>query len=218
MFDGKSSSWMRETAAVRPWQTWRVPIASRPAQEIRWRDVVILDENNAFYAVQNLVDTPITDSANRTRLKNTLRAAATIVDSDSDGMNDRWEFPELGSIALDHASQTESGHPALVAYAFALPKGQFNGSLEPKTGIRRVNGQNFLELQFRRRLGLEGTRLGYLPQVSPDLATWKHTASDWTETNRTNPFDGSGTEIVTVRRTAPMSALREFVRLNIGEP
>ena len=69
MYDGKSLSWVRETAAIRPWQSWRVPLSSRPAQEIRWRDVIILDENNVFFAVQNLTDTPITVPANRTRLK-----------------------------------------------------------------------------------------------------------------------------------------------------
>ncbi len=218
MYDGKSLSWMRETATIRPWQTWRIPIASRPAQEIRWRDVVILDENNAFYAVQNLTESPITDSTNRTRLRNTLRAAATIVDSDGDGMNDRWEFSELGSITPGHMTPTASGLPALLAYSFALPRGHFNAAMMPATSIQSHAGMNYLQLTYRRRLGGEGERLGYFPQVSNNFTTWRHQLSDWTETSRSIPYDGSGTEIVTVRRTSPISSGQEFVRLQVGEP
>lgn len=218
MYTGKSLSWVRETATVRPWQSWRVPIASRPAREIRWRDVIILDENNAFYAVQNLTDSPITDPLNRTRLKNTLRAAATIVDSDSDGINDRWEFAEFGSITPDSSTPTPSGLPALAAYAFGLPRGEFHAALIPSAGLQVIGGKNYLQFSFRRRLGGEGTRLGYLPQTSTNFTKWTHLPAEWIQTGVSNPYDGSGTEIVTVRRTAPIAEGREFVRLNIGEP
>ena len=112
---------------------------------------------------------------------------------------------------------TESGHSVLTAYAFSLPRGQFSFPLDPVHGLYQNNGQNYIQIQFRRRLGLEAIRLGYLPQTSMDLLTWRHNPADWTETSRVNPYDGSGTEIVTMRRTAPMTESREFARLQVGQ-
>lgn len=218
MYAGKSLSWVRESAAFRPWQTWRVPIAARPAQEVRWRDVVIVDERTNFYAVQNLTDSPITNAANRTRLKNTLRAAASIVDSDADGLNDRWEFSELGGIHLDALAATESGLPALAAYAFGLPGGRFSRSMGPQYEMVRVGDRVFAQMQFRRRLGLEGQRLGYrLESTSNGGALWMHDPAAWVETARSNPYDGTGTEIVTVRRAEPASTGTELFRIRVGE-
>ncbi len=223
MFTGKKLSWMRETATFRPWQNWRVPISSRPGQEIRWRDIVILDENNKFIAVQNLTDNPITDPANYTRLRNTLIAASSIADSDVDGIPDRWELDQTAGpstpgslIPIGTQIPTPSGVAGLLAYAFSMPLTENGSAFLPSVSLARVEGQDHLQLQYRRRLGLEGERLGYLPECSGNGESWSHAPADWIQTGVTTPFDGSGTEIITVRRTSPVAPGREMVRLRVN--
>ena len=224
MFSGKKLSWMRETTTFRPWQTWRVPITSRPGQEIRWRDIVIVDENNKFIAVQNLTENPITDPANYTRLRNTLIAAATTADSDVDGIPDRWELDQTagpstpGSLnPIGTLTPTPSGVAGLLAYAFSMSLPENRSALLPSVSLARVNGQDHLQLQYRRRLGLEGERLGYLPERTGTGTAWRYTPADWIQTGSTNPLDGSGTEVITVRRTSPVvPGGMEMVRLRIN--
>jgi len=223
MFEGKSLSWVRENATHRPWQSWRVPVSSRPGQEIRWRDLVIVDENNRFVAVQNFTETPITNPTNYNRLRNTLVAAASIADSDIDGIPDRWELDQTAAAgtpgnlaALGTLTPAASGTPGLLAYAFSMPLAENRISHLPVVSTAMLGSQTFLQMQYRRRLGLEGERLGYLPERSATGAGWTHLAADWTETAVVNPFDGSGTEIVTLRRSAPITGGRELIRLRIS--
>jgi hypothetical protein len=54
-------------ADVDVWNAWGVT----------YRDVYILDRENALYAVYNLTDHPLSSDANREELKALLRAAGT---------------------------------------------------------------------------------------------------------------------------------------------
>lgn len=212
MFRDRHLSWLREDAANQPWRDWRVPIASRHDQRIQWRDVIVVDQNNEFVAVQNLTFESLNNSANRTRLTNVIRAAATINDTDIDGLPDAWEQATVGSIAASASTVLPSGTPALVAYALGL------GS--PAAGAVEIAGENHHTITFRRRLGLESERLVYEPEFSTDGArTWNSTTG-WVEHQTTNPFDGTGTEIVTIRSTHPTAPDQDtlIARIRVTAP
>jgi hypothetical protein len=195
MYTGRQLSWLRETAQFQPWQTWRVPIASRPTQRVAWRDLVILDENNEFYAVQSLTDESLTIPANRLALTNVLKAAAGVTDVDVDGLPDKWEITTYGSIGADPNQLASNGQPNLLAYAFGYPSTGATESLEPKFEIVIADGKPSLQWRFRHRLGLVGRELiEYRPERSADFLTWDR--AGWTEVSRFNPWDGTGTEIV----------------------
>ncbi|MCB1098617.1 MAG: hypothetical protein KDN22_23800 [Verrucomicrobiae bacterium] len=218
MYTGRKSSWLREDEANRPWQTWRVPVSSRPAQEVQWRDVVILDENNEFYAVQNLTEETLSNGANRDKLKSILLAAATISDTDIDGIPDRWEFQHLGGINNGAATRLSTGQTALVAYATSQPPSDFRPERNVLVSVVTQADGRFLEMQFRRRLGGEGQRLIYQPQLSTDGETWSSDPDNWSEISATNPWDGSGTEIVRIRTTAPESTPLLLGRIKVESP
>lgn len=207
MYTPRTLTWLREDADNRPWIEWSVPIASRPAQEVRWRDVIILDQNNEFVAVQNLDDSPLTFGDGRTLLTNVIRQAATINDTDIDGLPDQWEFDQFGDIATDGEDTTDSGLPALLAYAFSASTESFSIGSAVSFGIFEDAGDRYFELNFRRRLGGEGERLDYLVEVSSDGGSnWAAPSTPWQEASATNLWDGTGTEMVTMRSTEPIAA------------
>ncbi|MFN0125313.1 MAG: hypothetical protein ACKV19_01345 [Verrucomicrobiales bacterium] len=198
MYTGRQLSWLRENAQFRPWQTWRVPVASRPTQRVVWRDLVILDENNEFYAVQSLTAESLTIAANRLALTNVLKAAASVTDVDVDGLPDKWEIATYGSIEAEPNQLAPNGQPNLLAYALGYPTTGAPESLDPKLEIVIADSKPCLQWRFRRRLGLVGRELiEYRPERTADFLTWDNTG--WTEVSRFNPWDGTGTEIVELR-------------------
>ena len=221
MYTGRASTWLREDPNNRPWRDWRVPIASRPAQQVEWRDVIILDSNNEFFAVQNLSNESLDNGANRTKLKNAILAAATITDTDIDGLPDRWEFDTFGDISKGANTRTDAGGlPALLAYAFSQSPGDFLASRNPAVRVfRDVADDPYLQLEFRRRLAGEDERLEYRVEVSDDGETWREAIVEFTEVDTLNPWDGTGTEIVTLRSADPIpSALFRFARVAVEVP
>lgn len=219
MFTGRTSSWLREDADNRPWRTWRVPVVSRPGQEVRWRDVIILDENNEFVAVQNLTEETLSSGPNRDKLKSVLFAAATITDTDIDGIPDRWEFRQFGGIETGAGTRLSTGQTALLAYAMSQPPSDYRSERDVRVALVEDGGGRFLQLRFRRRLGGEGRRLLYEPQVSNDGVEWSGGELIWNEESAVNPWDGSGTEVVTVRTPAPAGAGAVLLaRLRVESP
>jgi len=221
MFRNRNLSWLREDRENRPWRDWRIPIASRPTQRIQWRDVVVVDQNNEFVAVQNLTFESLNNPANRTRLTNVIRAAATINDTDIDGLPDAWEQSTIGSIDAAADTPLPSGNPALLAYALSLGTDHPQPHLAPATGFVEIGDETHQTVTFRRRLGLEAERLVYQPERSTDGGrTWSTSAGDWVEHETREPYDGTGTEIVTLRSTAPVSAdgVSTIVRIRVIAP
>lgn len=218
MYTGRKSTWLREDENNRPWQTWRVPVSSRPAQEVRWRDVVILDENNEFYAVQNLTEETLSSGPNRDKLVSVLMAAATITDTDIDGIPDRWEFSNLGGIDSGANTVLKTGQPALVAYAFSQSPVDYRRDRNVLVSVITEGTDRFLEMQYRRRLGGEGQRLIYEPQISTDAENWTSPPDRWQEVSAENPWDGSGTEIVTVRAAANEETKVLYGRVRVESP
>jgi hypothetical protein len=218
IYTGRKSSWLREDAANRPWQTWRVPVSSRPAQEVQWRDAVILDENNEFYAVQNLTEETLSNGDDRAKLKSILLAAATITDTDIDGIPDRWEFQNLGGVDNGATARLSTGQTALVAYATSQSPIDFRRERNVLVSVIKEGNQRYLEMEYRRRLGGEGKRLVYQPQLSTDGEPWTSDSESWSEISAINPWDGSGTEIVRVRTPAPESASMMLGRIKVESP
>ncbi len=207
--------WLQETTAQQPWRDWRVGPAGTGS--VAWRDVIILDDEGKFCAVQNLSDDALNDPTNFSRLKNNLRNAATHKDVDSDGLPDAWERANLGGINVSPMALGSAGRPHLQSYAFGLTPSQSSTSMEPQISLKMINGARTFEMVFRRRLGLSGTELlNYAPEMSSGLnGGW--TSTGWTMTGRENPFDGTGTEVLTVRATATQPT-RQFARLKIVKP
>ena len=221
MYVRRKATWLREDASNRPWLDWRVPVASRPAQEVRWRDVIILDENNEFVAVQNLSNEPLDNGPGRTLLKNVIRSTATINDTDIDGLPDRWEFQHFAGVLTAPDELTDSGLPALLAYAFGNDPLRFEPSLRPRVRMVESGGERYLELVFRRLLGGEGERLQYAVETfSDDGGVWRTSPpSQWLEVGSVEPWDGTATEIVTLRAIDPItSARRQLARIRVTSP
>jgi hypothetical protein len=217
MYSGKPTVWLRENSTFRPWSTWSVPIPARAGSAFRveWRDLVILNEKNEFLAVQNLTDESLTVAANKTALKNFLRNAAAAIDTDADGLPDKWEQrhaqvtnpASLDSVAAAPLGITPGGIKNLMAYAFAEDPASSAQTMMPVPRMTRIGGSNYLELRFRRLLGQQGAQaLTYTPQLSEDGITW--TDAGWAPSTVSNPWDGTGTEIVTIRTTAPVGSIR----------
>nr|NIP97721.1 hypothetical protein [Akkermansiaceae bacterium] len=72
------------------------------------------------------------------------------------------------------------------------------------TGIEENEGQRYLAITFRKRLGRAGG-LHYLIEDSEDLDNWTPLELAATEIRRVNPHDGTGTVIVTCRAPAPLT-------------
>jgi hypothetical protein len=215
MVEGKTLTWVREDAGNRPTTDWRVPVPSRPQQEVQYRDAIILDENNEFAAVQNLTDLPLTIAANRAAFTALLQQVAASDDGDADGLPDGWEADVFGDLAAGPDTACPSGAPALLAYAFGQDPQRLTAgdAAVQSVGVAPGPGGFHLALTFRARLGLAGGELAYAPAVSSDGQSWSADPAGWVEVGRTDPYDGTGCELVTVRTAEPVPAGGGAVRL-----
>ena len=66
MTSGRNLPWLQDTADALVWAQW----------DVQWRDVVILGGDNTVYAVYNLSEHPLSETANYDALKALLQAAA----------------------------------------------------------------------------------------------------------------------------------------------
>ena len=128
----------------------------------------------------------------RSKLTNVIRAAATINDTDIDGLPDAWEQSTVGSIDAAADTPLPSGNPALLAYALSLGTDHPQPHLAPATGFVGLGDETHQTVTFRRRLGLEAERLVYQPEKSTDGGrTWSTSAGDWVEHETREPLHGS---------------------------
>lgn len=221
MFSPHGNTWLREDAENQPWLTWRIPIGSRPGQEVVWKDVVILDSNNEFFAVQNLDQESLSSGPNRTKLKNAIQSVATITDTDIDGVPDGWELNYFSMVTAANAADPvgEGALPLLLAYAFSQPPGGYDPARNPQLSFETVGGDVFVQLQYRRRLGGESERLEYRVEISDDSMSWRGAGAELVEVSAENPWDGSGTEVVTLRSADPLGAASfRFARVAVEVP
>lgn len=186
--------------------------------ESRWgaayRDVVILDAwNRPIDPPFNLTVNDLSREKNRDLLKQRLREAAVFVDTDGDGLGDDWEDRFLGG--LDHGALDDpdgDGETALLEFALGTPPlaGRRSG---PDIAAKSAEGSPEVFLSYRRRLGLAGG-LQYVLERKEDDHGWVPADDDFRLVAVTNPYDGTGTEVV-FRRTRPGAPSSGLLRLRV---
>jgi Fungalysin metallopeptidase (M36)/Viral BACON domain/Fungalysin/Thermolysin Propeptide Motif len=148
-------------------------------------------------------------------------------DSDGDGLPDFWETANslaTGNNNGDNGAQGDpdaDGIPNFLEYALNL-----NPHAASTTGlpysvkmINPVDGQDYLEFTYRRRIGAPG--ITYTIETSADCVTWSSSTAQYQ--NAAGPLaTGDGvSEIVTVRVLPKMNApgtSMKYVRLRVGGP
>jgi hypothetical protein len=221
MTNGRTLTWVRETMQYQPTKTWHVPDNSNGLPF--YRDVVILDAQNAFADVYHLAITPLdgTDPnylAHRSMLKAKLVAAATHVDVDRDGLSDLWEMESYGHLNADASTPAANGESALACYSSGQDPRTPNSQFAPTPGSQVIDSRRHATFTFRRRLGKAGG-LRCVPDVSSTLIQWAPALDSFINESVVNPYDGTGTEIVTLRALDPMESLPNlWVRLRVFIP
>ena len=148
--------------------------------------------------------------ARRNAIRDALRAAAAVTDTDADGLPDYWELDEYGSLtSANAATPTAGGLTALLAYA----TGQSTKATHGGHGIEFLMAGEELTLIFPRRLARRPA-LRYTLEISPTLADWTPytgTISGYAD----GRFDGTGTEIYSLGLIASEAVAPHF-RLRVS--
>lgn len=208
MTAGRDLPWLQDTSVVN----------AQASCGAAYRDVVILDAwNRPVEPAFNLTSHDLSIEANRNALKERLRQAAVLVDSDGDRIGDDWEERFLGGLGEGPVDDTDyDGDNHLMEYAFGSHPGQSVSLPVLETGTMTVEGEEVSFLRFRQRLGLAGG-LEYFPETSDSGNDWSDDSQSWTVHQRENSHDGTGTEIVTLIRTGSVDTSALF-RIRVGFP
>ena len=199
MTDGRDLPWLQDTTGGEVTTNWKAG----------YRDFVIIDPaNERSVDAYNLTENPLSDPANREELKAILLGLAELRDTDGDKLSDFWEDEmfdgDLSSGPDDNRDQDNSTE--LLEYALGSHADDPASMPRLVTGSLLIGGDEFPTITFRRRLGASGG-LVYAVELSTDLGVWSSAPADLIELIRINPYDGTGTEIVTYRTVRSMDAL-----------
>ena len=188
-------AWLQDTTENSVWNQW----------EIAYRDVVIVDSQNRFFAVFNLTVNDLFYPENQQALKQLFLAAAKVVDSDGDRLPDDWENRHFGNLAADPGSDADGdGRDNFREFAFGTNPSDGKSLLTALPSLTVEGQRTVLSLTFRRQAG---SYLDYVVEASTDLAHWsKSTADVVVKKPPRNLFDGTGTSEVTYALTKPVSA------------
>lgn len=200
MTSGRSMPWVRCTVnggVNDPSVNWTIPDGNGGTRPPVYRELVILDHKNEFLMGFDLASQPIDGASHATQraiVREALRTAAALADTDGDDLPDSWEMDEFGSlVAVAAHTSTGSGLPALLAYGL----GQSPHFALDSMGLQISRSGSEVVLSYTRRLASHPNLLWKFER-SPDLATWL----DWldlTGGTRVTQYDGSGTERVSHR-------------------
>lgn len=194
MFDDTTMTWLREVDGQEPSKTWTVPLPARPTGAVEYRDAIILDHNNSFYAVQNLTTERISDNqTNLDKFVATIQAAATTEDSDGDRLPDHWELDTFGNLDATTSTPTSGNIPALTAFV--------TGATPAPFAISQRSTRPFI-FSLAVRLGTSTAGLRFQLQASTDGGkTWIYNPTDWEldAASSYTPYDGTGTRISAFR-------------------
>jgi hypothetical protein len=171
-----------------------------------YRDVIILDAWNRPVGPRfNLTTYDLASPVNQGVMKELLRMAAVMVDADEDGVADDWEEIYLGGLGSSPGSDTdEDGEDCLLEYGFGSHPGERGGLPQITTGTVEVDGEKRFSVSFRRRLGTAGG-LSYVLESSALGESWSDGWASFEIFEVENPYDGTGTEIVTVVATGEVA-------------
>lgn len=206
MTDGRDMSWLQDTTKTNAQSSWGA----------EYRDVIILDAwNRPVEPRFNLTTYDLASEVNRGVLKELLRRAAVMVDVDDDGIGDDWEeryFSGLTESPTDDRDMDGGDH--FLEYALGSRPNQAASLPTITTGTMMVDDLALTYLKFRRRLGA-AKGLTYIPESSQSGDVWINASDRWTLSERTNPYDGTGTEIVTYVLSNPGETSGLF-RIKVG--
>jgi len=162
-----------------------------------YRDVIILDPlNRPLDPPVNLTNDSLALVENREALKQRLREAAQFLDTDDDGMGDDWEERFLGGLGQAEGDDPDTdGENLFLEFALADPP-LAREVAGPTIRVSPLDGEGPVIISHRRRLGAAGGIEYVLQRKEPDHQ-WTDVSDDFTLTGSTNPYDGTGTEIVT---------------------
>lgn len=198
MTSGRTMPWLRCGSiggASDPSTTWNIPDGEDGTRPPLYRELVVLNHRNEVVLSFDLLGKPIdgpTHATQRALVRDALRTAAALADTDGDRLPDAWELDEFGRLdAVSTETPTASGLSALLAYAF----GQSPHAASDALGARLDRGGSGFLLSYTRRLGRRPTLLWKF-QHSRDLALWL----DWLDLGAgtsVTQYDGTGTERIT---------------------
>lgn len=212
MTNGRDLPWLQDTRAENAQAKWGA----------NYRDVIILDPaNERPVAAFSLNTYDLRDDANRTLLKDVLLGVAQLADQDDDKLSDFWEREMFSGQLSEEPSGDKDSDSAISLSEYAHGSHANSPASLPafKTGILEVAGQRYLSITFRRRLGAAGG-LHYIVEYSGDLKTWESGPAAAVEAGSSNPYDGTGTEIVTYRSVSPITSFAPpgFLRVRCTLP
>jgi hypothetical protein len=222
MTSGRSMPWLRCESgggANDPSTTWAIPDGNGGTRAPLYRELVVLNHRNEVILSFDLATSPIdgaSHAAQRAIVRDALRSAAALPDTDGDRLPDAWELDAFGRLdAVSADTPTASGLPALLAYGF----GQSPHAASDALGLRITHGDGGTQLSYTRRLARR-PNLIWNVENSRNLATWLF-AVDVTGGTITTLYDGTGTERVTHTLAEPsaiLSAFRLVLRLGADSP
>ena len=184
-----------------PWLQDTTADNVKGAYAAEYREVVILDPWNRKLVLSrpfNLTEFDLASEVNRGVLKELLRLTAQMTDSDEDGVADDWEERFLGGLDGGVGSDTDGdGGEFLLEYGLGSHPDDSGSLPTVTTGTAEVEGEDRFSISFRRRMGDAGG-LKYWIEKSSDGENWSDASGSFSENSVENPYDGTGTEIVTI--------------------
>lgn len=194
MTAGRTMPWLQDTAAENARQKFGA----------FYRDVIILDGLNREVGRYNLTTFDLALPNNTEDLKRLLRDAAALVDSDSDGVADDWEERYLGGLGQTPGGDLDrDGDDNMIEYGLATDPGDSTSHAGINYNLSEAGGTKEISFSFRRRLG-EAGGLQYLLESSTDGENWDDASGAFSLESVENPYDGTGTEIVTYKSTGAL--------------
>lgn len=211
MTGGRSLPWLRcdpMNRANDPSKSWAIPIGGDTTRAPLYRELVVLNHRNEVVLTFDLSAKPIDGPSHadqRALVKEALRTAAALPDTDGDRLPDAWEIDQFGNTnAVTSDSPTPSGMTALLAYAI----GQSPHAGDPARAPRLVRSGNSLSLTYTRRLDRRPALVWTVQQFDPS-AGWEEWVGP-TPMARTTQFDGTGTERITHSLPVPAGAFEAW--------
>jgi len=218
MTNGRLMPWLRCSpmgGVNDPSTSWALPNGAGGTRPPFDRELVVLNHRNEFILSFNLTANPIdglSRATERARVRDSLRAAAELADTDGDRLPDDWELDEFDSLdAVTADSPTASGLSALLAYAL----GQSPHAATPTMGLHLTRTDHGYQLSYTRRLARRPALLWSIER-SQGLSAW-HVWTDTTGASQTAQYDGTATERVIVPLATDQPGLESYrLRLNLG--
>jgi len=189
---GRDLPWLQDTVEENVQGAWGV----------NYRDLVFVDPwNRKVISGRTINLDPDKDNLefadNRDLVKETLRQLAMMTDADDDGIADDWEERYYAGLAQGSKSDTDGdGEDLLLEYGLGSHPGESVSLPMLAAGIKDVEGEKRFSLSFRRRLGTAGG-LSYLLESRDSSGEWADVGASFDLGEPENPYDGTGTEIVT---------------------